>query len=501
MVDVDRQWFKSSCGLDATQTRRNDGFCAYTILPETPDVFVVPDSHEDARFCDGALVRGPPYIRFYAGAALFIAGVKIGSLCLVDSKPHHDFDMIQRMNLLDLSTAVSALIKERRNLNLKAKNDCSSFMVNLMHDIRTPLMSLNIGSSIIEEDKAIILSKLQSPDTLNVAHRFQHSLEDVISAVTEIKHHVEDSLNLSSKLLDQKYKRDSSIASSIRSPMIQCDVFSTIQISVEKAKGLTKLFALRSSIDSSLSLKGKLYLSYPDVISQTIITLLTETTSTNLYNKVNEFHAKFDILQNDSDSMGGDGLSSSIHDTTQNNYDIDGVTEGMITFLINIEFINPSNDDNIINIDNINMTSLKHSESIHADESIRSKRRQSIPITLQSLSSVLSNFGGRLEYYTSTYPYTDKCLKCYIPCVTMPIPSGRKSIGYCGKKKGKNLREGFDSLSGLMSEDSEDTYEPPYTYPSIRYELYLFIHNFLFFFNMVMMMIRCVVCFSTVESC
>ena len=67
LVDAERQWFKSICGLGATETDRRSSFCAWTLLPAHPEVLVVPDAPRDARFAANPLVTGDPGIRFYAG--------------------------------------------------------------------------------------------------------------------------------------------------------------------------------------------------------------------------------------------------------------------------------------------------------------------------------------------------------------------------------------------------------------------------------------------------
>jgi diguanylate cyclase (GGDEF)-like protein len=86
LVDEDRQWFKAWRGLEVREIAREHAFCNYTILSR--ELLVIPDAHEDERFCHNALVTGPPHIRFYAGCPLEMQdGLMAGSLCLIDRVP------------------------------------------------------------------------------------------------------------------------------------------------------------------------------------------------------------------------------------------------------------------------------------------------------------------------------------------------------------------------------------------------------------------------------
>jgi GAF domain-containing protein len=89
-VDLGRQWFKSKQGLDAEETPRSCAFCAHVIQrkEQVATVMVVPDATKDVRFQDNPLVTGGLKVRFYAGAPLISPeGPKLGTLCLLDTKP------------------------------------------------------------------------------------------------------------------------------------------------------------------------------------------------------------------------------------------------------------------------------------------------------------------------------------------------------------------------------------------------------------------------------
>lgn len=88
LVDMNRQWFKSCQGLEVHETPRDISFCGHAILGN--EIMEVPDAQEDVRFHDNPLVTGEPNIRFYAGCPLVVTdGVKLGTLCLIDTVPRH----------------------------------------------------------------------------------------------------------------------------------------------------------------------------------------------------------------------------------------------------------------------------------------------------------------------------------------------------------------------------------------------------------------------------
>ncbi len=104
LVDENRQWFKSTCNLDATETSRDISFCGHAILEEK--LLVIDDTLLDPRFARNPLVLGAPYIRFYAGAVLRNASLQpLGTLCIIDHTPR-TFRRADRRRLLALAELV-----------------------------------------------------------------------------------------------------------------------------------------------------------------------------------------------------------------------------------------------------------------------------------------------------------------------------------------------------------------------------------------------------------
>jgi diguanylate cyclase (GGDEF)-like protein len=117
LVDEHRQWFKARCGVDASETPRNQAFCAHALLED--DVLVIEDATRDPRFVGNPLVTGAPGIRFYAGVPLrpLMTGIAndlpgVGTLCILDTRPR-SFSNRERTQLLKLGGLVSALLRAR----------------------------------------------------------------------------------------------------------------------------------------------------------------------------------------------------------------------------------------------------------------------------------------------------------------------------------------------------------------------------------------------------
>ena len=98
-------------GTNLRETPRTHHFCDHAVQGD--EVLVVPDASRDPRFAANPLVRGRPFLRFYAGAPLhYVRHVRLGTLCLLDTRPR-DFAAGDRAELERMAEAVTAAVLER----------------------------------------------------------------------------------------------------------------------------------------------------------------------------------------------------------------------------------------------------------------------------------------------------------------------------------------------------------------------------------------------------
>ena len=189
LVDTNRQYFKSNLGLAARETPRQISFCAHAILQEFDEQLIVLDTYLDSRFRENPLVTGYPFIRFYAGTVIVIEGCKIGTLCLIDTVPHESFSLEDKLNLLDLTAAVSNLISKRRELYLHEATIQKEKVLDLMQTINTPLTSLACGLSLLGNDNRIPISLDQLPEVIHGLNanmmELQHCVQRGLSTISE----------------------------------------------------------------------------------------------------------------------------------------------------------------------------------------------------------------------------------------------------------------------------------------------------------------------------
>ncbi len=114
IIDAEREWFKSCQGMPEKEGERSISFCGHAMLAQ--NVFIVEDTTKDDRFADNPYVIGPPYIRFYAGVALFdrTSDLPIGVFCVKDTKPR--IMSLDDINfLVELASKAETIINGEQN--------------------------------------------------------------------------------------------------------------------------------------------------------------------------------------------------------------------------------------------------------------------------------------------------------------------------------------------------------------------------------------------------
>lgn len=182
LIDTDRQFFKSICGLDVRQTPRDQAFCAYTILSDEP--LVIQDAVQDKRVSDNPLVTGEPGIRFYAGAPIEVDGERIGSLCAIDLKPNRIND--EQIRMLRYLAAIASNELTNRMLRMEAEASTAAktmFLANMSHEIRTPLAAVLGYAEVLSGEDVCGEERLRAVGAIERnAHHLLQLLNSILDA-------------------------------------------------------------------------------------------------------------------------------------------------------------------------------------------------------------------------------------------------------------------------------------------------------------------------------
>lgn len=188
MIDARRLWIKAGVGTRVRETSRELSFCGHAV--SSPALLEVPDTVEDARFADNAVVRQQG-IRFYTGAPVMLDdGLVVGTVCVADQQPRR-LGPQQRRTLRLLADHAGNLLDRRRQAGRtlllehrlgQLEQLKATFLDRVNHELRTPLTSLSGRLEVLLDS----LGEL-TPEALERhltvmrrnADRLQHLAEDV----------------------------------------------------------------------------------------------------------------------------------------------------------------------------------------------------------------------------------------------------------------------------------------------------------------------------------
>jgi len=153
-MDDERNWFKASFGVKVSEAPRAISICSHAIMSD--DVLVAPNLTEDLRFSDNPQVTAGPEFRFYAGAPIVLKdGMRVGSLCIIDSTPHPEFsnedaaylEALAKIVVDELELHKQIVDRDQKLKDTSIKLDIANaakarFLSTVSHELRTPLNAI-----------------------------------------------------------------------------------------------------------------------------------------------------------------------------------------------------------------------------------------------------------------------------------------------------------------------------------------------------------------------
>jgi FOG: EAL domain len=229
-----------------TPKPRQFTFCQYVVDTQKP--VIVPDTLQDPRFCDHAMVVGPPGLRFYAGIPLtFQNGCTLGTYCVVDTVPR-ELTSEELASLMFIADLVSRFIESWLAVAL---TDLNSGLPN-MHQLINDLQDDSSTEKSTEHTLIVIecISLTQSDDIARVmgTKRLNTLVRDISMALMRVL-----TLEASEKL----YTLSAGRFALYSKPLTLCD----------RRRREQQLMALQAHLSDAVTIDLKIY------VGETAITL------------------------------------------------------------------------------------------------------------------------------------------------------------------------------------------------------------------------------------
>ncbi|NJB87829.1 hypothetical protein GGR26_003615 [Lewinella marina] len=270
LVDNDRQWFKSTYNLAASETIRTEGFCAHCILdPHHPTI--VENTLKDERFQGNPFTTGEfANFHFYAGVPLLSTeGLPVGTLCVLDDRPR-SLSPEQQESLEALANQVVQLMELRKKVfqyqeseeQLKRINqNLEDFSYIVSHDIKSPLNSITQMVEAFVEDTECTWST-ESQSCLDLIRDSATGLEQMIDNILKYSKAV-NYLESDRKLIDLNTFLPGIVRSINTSPQVQIVISPDLPSVFSSPTALRQIFAnlVSNSIKYNDKSEGRIALS------------------------------------------------------------------------------------------------------------------------------------------------------------------------------------------------------------------------------------------------
>jgi hypothetical protein len=194
------------------------------------------------------------------GAAIIVDGRKIGSLCAIDIEPRTEFSLNMKMDMLDISYMVSAVVNRRKKATADIVNSRAASVVDLVSDLRAPLVAMKESIEALELDPIISQSTEEIKEAVSLANAYLRSVGTDIEA----------NLALAPIILRKKDK-ESALTSDLSTE--ECDIFDIISRAKEVISTVSYGNNVQWHVDETHLSIGS-HRTHADVILYTIVSAI-----------------------------------------------------------------------------------------------------------------------------------------------------------------------------------------------------------------------------------
>ena len=143
-------------------------------------------------------------VKWVEEVEIVVQGKCAGKLFLLDTKPNMGLTRVKKSSLQNIANSISLLVQIRQ----EAYRNSLDVMADVLHDVRTPIMALNMNLSVLQHLNDDLMMKLSmsnncgsaasnSPNTViplssNIAGKFQRSIDVISTIVTYINNSTDE---------------------------------------------------------------------------------------------------------------------------------------------------------------------------------------------------------------------------------------------------------------------------------------------------------------------
>jgi len=269
-VDSHRNWLQSRFQSEKSSKplSKSSKFNHLTkmLVGSSSDFIVVLDASTDKRFANMSIVTGPPFVRFFAAASIYISGIKIGALFLVDREPHRGFDLKSINKILDLAAMISTLLEEERKVIANMESELAQINMGVLYNLKYPLDVLN-------KRHQQLISNTKNARRCQEGE-FKAALSTFRQAVDNMQMVLEICLRMAHRFIQTVNNTHVSSSSSEIISSSRCEIIPHLSHIYETVKCIGLQSELRWTIHNQHKLKGLKGHTHPDILMLVLLSTI-----------------------------------------------------------------------------------------------------------------------------------------------------------------------------------------------------------------------------------